>query len=141
MPFLITWFLSLRYMTALPDIYPGLRTEGLLWFTNLSEYDPYCVLPVLSATFSYINIGLNPNLSSAGVGTIFGKYMRYLKFLPFMSLPIVVFFPSAINLYWMLSSFIHMAITVMIRNEKTRIVFGVPKYLPGSILERQFLST
>jgi hypothetical protein len=31
-PILITWFLSLRYMSNLPELYPQIYTEGFLWF-------------------------------------------------------------------------------------------------------------
>lgn len=48
----------------MPDKYPGLKTEGFLWFTDLSEMDPYFILPGLNATISYFNISLNPNLNA-----------------------------------------------------------------------------
>lgn len=31
-PVLITWFISLRYVTSIPDKFPQLRTDGMLWF-------------------------------------------------------------------------------------------------------------
>lgn len=46
----------------MPDKFPALRTEGLLWFKDLAEADPYFVLPLISATLSYFNISMNPNL-------------------------------------------------------------------------------
>jgi len=101
-PILITWFLSLRYVTSLPDKYPALKTEGMLWFQDLSEMDPYCILPIISASLSYFNISLNPNMSGNIQGSVFGKYMKYLKYFPFISLPIVMFFPAGINIYWYL---------------------------------------
>lgn len=125
-PFLITWFLSLRYVSQLPDKYPGLRTDGFLWFQDLSEMDPYFVLPVLNATISYFNISLNPNLSNQSTATVFSKYMKYMKFLPFLSLPIVGFFPSALNLYWCMTAATHLSIAVFVRSSLARKIFGIP---------------
>ena len=59
------WFFSLRYVASLPDKYPGITTEGYLWFKNLSEYDPYGILPVMSALLTFWNISLNPNMGAA----------------------------------------------------------------------------
>jgi len=115
-PVLITWFLSLRYIANMPDKYPTLKTEGLLWFKDLSVMDPYCILPLISCTLSYYNISLNPNLSNSSAGSVFGKYMRYMRFLPFFSLPIVLFFPSALNLYWAISAATHLMVAIIVRS-------------------------
>lgn len=135
-PVLITWFLSLRYVTSMPDKFPALRTDGMLWFKDLAEMDPYFILPLLNATFSYYNIALNPNMQTVGAGTVFGKYMRYMRFFPFLSLPIVVFFPAAINLYWALSASTHLLVAVLVRSQAVRNFFRIPQYLPGTILEK-----
>jgi YidC/Oxa1 family membrane protein insertase len=63
-PILMTWFFSLRYVCSLPEQYPGLVSQGFLWFKDLSEYDPYGVLPVLSSTMTYLNISMNPNMAA-----------------------------------------------------------------------------
>lgn len=62
-PMLFTWFISLRYVCSMPELFPGIQTEGLLWFKNLSTYDPYFIIPVMSAIFSFINISYSPKLS------------------------------------------------------------------------------
>lgn len=33
--------------------------DGFLWFKDLSHYDPYFLLPLLSATISYNNISVS----------------------------------------------------------------------------------
>jgi hypothetical protein len=62
LPLLMTWFFSIRYVLSLPEIYPSVRTEGLLWFKDLSAYDSLFLLPVISACFSYYNIANSPNM-------------------------------------------------------------------------------
>jgi YidC/Oxa1 family membrane protein insertase len=43
----LTQFFALKRMTEVGM--PGISTEGVLWFTDLSACDPYYVLPTLSA--------------------------------------------------------------------------------------------
>ncbi len=66
-PLLITWFLSLRYLTNLPEVYPQLQTEGFLWIKDLSAYDPYFILPILSAAMMSVSIMYSPNLNKNNV--------------------------------------------------------------------------
>lgn len=62
-PFLITWFLSLRYMAMNPDLFPKMYSDGFLWFKNLAEHDPYFILPIISAVFSSLNIAVGCQLT------------------------------------------------------------------------------
>ncbi len=98
--------------------------------------DPYGLLPFFSAILSYFNISLNPNLSNPSTGSMFGKYTRYMKFLPFLGMPIVLFFPSGLNLYWAITAGFHLAVTASIRSKTMRKFMGIPEYLPGTILEK-----
>ena len=66
----MTWFFCLRYYTTLANKYPELTTQGILWFKDITTYDPYCILPIASSIFSYYNIAVNiliklsPNINS-----------------------------------------------------------------------------
>lgn len=80
---------------------------------------------------------MNPNLNSTVGGSVFTKYMRYMKYLPFASLPIVAFFPSGLNVYWAITAATHLMVAVLVRSTFMRThVFKIPEYLPGSILEK-----
>jgi hypothetical protein len=59
MPFLITWFLSVRYMSMSPELFPGMLDGGFGWMINLTEHDPYFLTPFISACFSSLNISVN----------------------------------------------------------------------------------
>lgn len=52
LPFSYGMFRLLRSMAALPV--PGLETGGLAWFTDLSVYDPFYILPSISAAFTML---------------------------------------------------------------------------------------
>lgn len=63
--------------------------------------------------------------------------MRYFKFLPFATLPIVGFFPAGLNVYWAITAATHLAVGLAVRSKFMRYqVFKIPEYLPGTILER-----
>lgn len=82
-PVLFTWFFSLRYLSNLPEVYPQILTEGYLWFSDLSTYDPYFVLPVLAACGTSLSIARSPNLARNNLTMPFlAPYVKYLKYFP-----------------------------------------------------------
>ena len=64
LPLWITLSFALRDMTGIfpnktplnPEVAVSLASEGLLWFSNLTLPDPYCVLPVMLALTNFLNI-------------------------------------------------------------------------------------
>lgn len=80
-PIFITVFLSLRHVSLLPEVYPAVKTQGLLWFKDLSVYDPYFILPVASAVMTYWSISLSnrraPNAMQSPMMQFFRLYSRY----------------------------------------------------------------
>lgn len=79
-PLLFTWFFSLRYLSNLPEIYPQILSEGYLWFSDLSTYDPYFVLPILAACGTSLSIARSPNLARNNLSMPFlAPYVKYLK--------------------------------------------------------------
>jgi YidC/Oxa1 family membrane protein insertase len=79
MPVLITWFLSIRFVSGLPEIYPQIQSEGILWFTDLSTYDPYFILPIISAFFTYYSINKSLAANSSTMVPIAASMMPYLR--------------------------------------------------------------
>lgn len=79
---------------------------------------------------------MNPNMGNMATSSPFAKYMKYFKYFPFLTMPVVIFFPSALNMYWAISAFTHMIVALVIKNPTTRQYIGIPKYLPGSLLDK-----
>ena len=111
----MTWFFSLRYILTLQDKHPELLYQGLFWFKDLTVQDPYCFLPILSAVLSYFNISvslvnlkMSMNINS-NPNPVMAKYGKYFKYFPFLSLPITVFFPSGLVLYWCSMAFLQLS--------------------------------
>lgn len=115
------------------DIKPDILTDGFLWFTDLSAPDPYGVLPVIGGTLTLLNI---MSTSTTNINPTMRRMKRYMYFFPLITIPIWMTFPSAFNLYWMTSSLLQLVILNLFRNLKFRQALGIPKFLPGSKLER-----
>ena len=70
-----------------------------LWLTNLTDKDPYFVLPLLMGISMYIQQKLNP----APVDPI---QQKVLQIMPFAFTIMFAFFPSGLVLYWVVSNII-----------------------------------
>jgi membrane protein insertase Oxa1/YidC/SpoIIIJ len=78
-PLMITWFMSLRYITNLPEVYTQLQTP-FLWMKDMSAYDPYFILPIASACVMSLSIVYSPNLKSQNLTMPFmAPFIKYLK--------------------------------------------------------------
>lgn len=125
-PILLTWFFSLRYMSNLPEIYPQVLSEGYLWFTDLSTYDPYFALPVLAAVVTSLSIARSPNLARNNMTMpLLAPFVKYLKYMPFFSLAFTGFFPASINLYWLTLAACQLATTQLMYTNLARRTFGI----------------
>ena len=67
---------------------------------SLSEPDPYFLLPIISAFLTFLTISMNPNNHNKMTPPLVRNILKYLRYMPFISIPIVSFFPSGLCLYW-----------------------------------------
>jgi membrane protein insertase Oxa1/YidC/SpoIIIJ len=51
---------------------------------------------------------------------------KYIKFLPFLSLPITIFFPSGLALYWAIMASIQLIFSYCFRSEQFKKFIGIP---------------
>lgn len=134
LPFIIYFFWTLQEMTYNIDEFPSMQTDGFLWFKNLTEADPYFILPLGLAFTSFLSIHKSPS-SSQNIGPA-GKYIKYLKYAVFLGIPITASFPSAIVLNWFIMSFFQLVLNSLVYTKRGKNLIGIPQYLPGSILEK-----
>ena len=134
LPFVLFFFWTLLDMTKAIDKYPGITTDGFLWFTNLAEADPYFLLPICFAVSTSLSIHISlPNSQMIGPAAEFMKYMKYFVFL---GIPITASFPSAVVLNWFVLSSFQLMLNSVVYTETGKKIIGIPRYLPGSILEK-----
>ena len=86
----------------------------ILWLTNLTDKDPYFVLPVLMGISMYIQQKLNP-------APIDPMQQKIFQIMPFGFAIMFSFFPSGLVLYWVVNNILSIAqqyvITKRIDNE------------------------
>lgn len=134
LPFIIYFFWTLQEMSYSIDIYPAMTTDGFLWFKNLAEPDPYFILPILTACATFTTIHKSPS-SGLNAGPS-AAYFKYFKYLVFFGIPITSTFPSAIVLNWFMMSIFQLSINTLVFTKAGMKLIRLPKYLPGSILEK-----
>ena len=79
-PFILTWFLSLRYVTAMPELFPQVANASFLWIDDLSVYDPYFILPVLAACTTSLSIAISPSMKHSNTSMpIMTPILKYMK--------------------------------------------------------------
>lgn len=115
------------------DIKPAILTDGFLWFQDLSSPDPYGVLPILGGLITLLNV---MSTTTTNINPMMRRMKRYMYLLPFITIPVWMTFPSAFNIYWMTTSAVQLVILNLFRNLKFRQMVGIPKFLPGSKLEK-----
>lgn len=115
------------------NINPAIMTDGMLWFKDLSSPDPTGILPIIGGLFSLLNM---LSSSSAGGNSNFRKFAKILRVFPLISIPIWMTFPAAFNVYWLVFSGSQLVVLSAFRYQKVRSFMGIPRFLPGTKLER-----
>jgi len=74
----------------------------VLWLTNLTDKDPYFVLPVLMGISMFIQQKLNP-------APVDPMQQKIFQVLPFVFTIMFAFFPSGLVLYWVVNNILSIA--------------------------------
>ncbi|MGP4038974.1 YidC family membrane integrase SpoIIIJ [Gracilibacillus sp. D59] len=97
-----------------------MRTEALdghqfLWF-QLESPDPYYILPVLTAGFTYLQQKLMMAGTTGQQNTMMPQMTMMLYLMPIMIGVFAIFFPSALALYWVVGNIFMVLQTLLIKN-------------------------
>lgn len=121
-PFTLLGFFSLRELTSLPE----LKDQGLLWFQDLTIYDPYYILPLLTAFFNLAAFEI-PVYFQNTTPSKMESYVRWgFRGLIFIFLPITSQFPSGLLLSWTTSSFLSIIQNFCFHHPKSRQFLKIP---------------
>jgi YidC/Oxa1 family membrane protein insertase len=101
-------FLSLYWVLQASVEMRGAPWVG--WITDLTQPDPYFILPVLYAISMFITTKLNP----APADPVQAKVML---FMPLMFSVMFLFFPSGLVLYWVVNNILSIAQQWVINNK------------------------
>ena len=119
-------FLVLYYTIRQFDKLESFRTGGLLWFQDLTVYDPLYILPVL-----YIaTMMVSQEIASQNVAP---EQRRIMRFLPLVFGIVLLRFPAGLFVYWVTSNVISIVQNLLIyRNVPKQDVKGTEPDAPDT---------
>jgi YidC/Oxa1 family membrane protein insertase len=100
-------FLVLYYTIREFDKLESFRTGGLLWFQDLTVYDPFYILPVLYIATMMIS-------SEIAMQNTAPEQKRIMRFLPLVFGIVLLRFPAGLFVYWVSSNVISIVQNLLI---------------------------
>ncbi|KAK9432725.1 60Kd inner membrane protein-domain-containing protein [Lipomyces doorenjongii] len=115
-------FMALTSMAQVPV--DGFTTEGLFWFKNLAEVDPYMGLSVLSAAGTYASL----SLGAEGMGSMSPATRTVMTYGTTVAMLVMGLWYSAANvLFFVATGFTAMATSMFMRSRAFRRLMNVPE--------------
>ena len=128
MPIFISFYMALNGMVALPV--PGLEVGGLGWFSDLTQADPYHILPVVTSLLTLVNFEIGAEVG-ASQGTQMNPAIRTVFRLFMLAMPLFTWnFSTAIFGYWFTSSFFSLMQGFAFRSPSIRAKLKLPPMPP-----------
>nr|XP_046236426.1 mitochondrial inner membrane protein OXA1L [Scatophagus argus] len=134
-PVFISFFMALRDMANVPV--PSLQTGGALWFPDLTASDPFYILPlaVTGTMLLVLELGAESGVNNPNLQIMKTAF----RIMPFVILPITMFFPTAVFTYWLTSNCFSLVQVALLRHPVIRNKLKIPKKIehPPSALPQR----
>lgn len=121
----MSMFFGLRGMTSVPV--ESLKTGGLYWFTDLTLADPTLILPLATGATIYLQLYLGADGMKTENMPGFMKVIIYA--MPLISIPVMIQFPTALNVYWMSNNLISLVQASILRRKDVREKLGFEEFI------------
>jgi len=120
-----TMFFALRGMAGLPV--ESMKEQGMGWFIDLTAPDPLFILPILTTLTIVLNFKLGVDTSDKSVMPNFVKeVMKLMEIIfPIIIFPTMIYFPTALNLYWFTTNIISVIQGSVLRNKAITKSLGI----------------
>ncbi|CCE63072.1 hypothetical protein TPHA_0D04380 [Tetrapisispora phaffii CBS 4417] len=115
MPLALGFFGGIRHMANYPV--SGFTDQGILWFTDLSQADPYIGLQVIT---SMILISFTRMGGETGAQQFSPNMKKFFTILPLLSIPATMNLSSGVVLYFAVNSAFSILQTSVLRNKTLR---------------------
>ncbi|KAI5956033.1 hypothetical protein KGF57_003519 [Candida theae] len=124
LPLAYGFFQALRKMANHPV--EGFTDQGLAWFTNLSDVDPYLGLQAIAAAavIAVVRIG-----GETGQHAIANSMKQVMTIVPIISIFITKNFSAAVVLYFAINSVLSLIQSAIFKSNTLRQLLGMPKKL------------
>jgi len=130
-------FFALRGMAYAPV--ESMKSGGLYWFTDLTIADPTFILPILTCTSIYFQLYLGAD--GMNTETMPPIMKKIIYGMPLLSVPIMINFPMALNVYWLTNNFISLIQAQVLRQKAVKDKLGfeeLVKWRPQDLPMTQF---
>jgi len=118
-------FFGLRGMANLPV--ESMKVGGMGWFTDLTVADPIMLLPLLTCASLYANIKVGAD--GVNLDTMPPFFRTLITVMPFITFPVMINFPAALNVYWLSTNLMSLGQTLLLKPEAVRTHFGIGKMI------------
>ncbi|XP_070544822.1 cytochrome c oxidase assembly protein COX18, mitochondrial-like [Ptychodera flava] len=105
---------------------PAMQTEGTLWFPDLTQADPYWILPLLLGISNLLVIEFHA-LRPVEPTKFQRRVTMFFRCLSVAMVPLAASLPTAMSLYWTTSSIFGLTQNILLKFPKVRRVCGIPK--------------
>ncbi|WWC95819.1 hypothetical protein V866_002685 [Kwoniella sp. B9012] len=128
LPIFLTFFNIIRGLANLP--LPQLKEGGIGWVTDLTQADPYYILPLTSLLFT--NLVFKYGADGMGTAQKSGSPERtahiknFIQMTTIASLPVVSYFPAAILFYWTFSTGFTLLQSIILRQQVVKNILNIP---------------
>ena len=124
LPIFLSFFTGLRGM---PNYFPDLSSGGMLWFQDLCAADTTYALPILNALLFLSIVELGGNENKAAPPQQVKTMKNVLRCLAAITVPATAGFSQALQLYWFANNSFSVAQTLVLKQERVRSYFNIPK--------------
>ena len=127
LPLWITFFFTMRHMSRV-DAGIGMDTGGMLWFQDLTQSDPYYLLPLgMGASFfTMASLGDAGQPPGAKLDPKQAQMKVAMKMMAFIMVPATSGFQSGIFVYWITTNLSSITQTLILRQPVVRSLAGMP---------------
>ena len=119
--FFMSAFFGIRGMCNVPV--ESMTTGGLAWFSNLTVADPTMILPTVTAATLFLQIHLGADGINTSTMPDIMKKLMYI--MPLVSIPVMINFPAALNVYWLTNNMISLVQARVIKRPAVREKLGI----------------
>lgn len=130
---LISWAALIQQYTYKLEDYPQMVTGGFFWFKDLSQVDPYCILPFFNCLFIAFNISRTKNLSA---NNHILKFRRVMLITPIFTFGIMTTFQTGFVLYMFSMSFLQTLYLLLLNTKFIQKYTGDGQFIDNTKIER-----
>ncbi|KAJ2617637.1 hypothetical protein GGH99_000111 [Coemansia sp. RSA 1285] len=133
LPIMIFMFMALRDLTHIPVTY--LNTGGALWFTDLSTYDPYFILPAISCVGTMVAMELQSRITSASDMKPGMKIM--MRVTGVVAIAFTYKFPACVFIFWTTNNLISIFQSLLFHSKLFRRWANIDAVVKSTYVDRQ----